>query len=239
MTRVILSAGQSNALGFGMSAATLPASLASFDWSATYISVNGSHWGQMQPGVNTGTPNQPYAWGPEVAFAAALRTSIGPGEPILILKSVKGETFLDSEPGFDWSPSSSGELFDATSGYIASRLTGMGHPLPSLLLWTQGEQDGTRADTAAAYSLNLDLFLDAAFDQWLADGARAFIAQLPTTSAVPYAAAIRDAQQANVVPGEVYLAAADHMPMQADSIHYAATAHVGLGNTFASMWDAV
>src|SRR4051812_32807820 len=101
MAFVVL-AGQSNALGYLNTGAADYA----FD-DLTYIWNNvATGWERMIPGVNTGTPNNPTAWGPEVAFAQDFRAS-HPDEVLMIVKSVQGSTGVAADPvAMDWSPSS-------------------------------------------------------------------------------------------------------------------------------------
>src|SRR5262249_38921303 len=80
---LVVFAGQSNALGFGMDRASLPSEDVSL--GRTFIwNGEGRYWELMQPGHNTGTAVEPEAWGPEVAFAQAFRAA-NPDEPPYIV----------------------------------------------------------------------------------------------------------------------------------------------------------
>lgn len=157
MTTALI-AGQSNALGYGVTASELPA------WYAPTSQVqiwSGSSWETMTPGVNTGTAANPGAWGPEVGFAFSW-VADHPDETLFIVKSVKGSTGLAADANeTDWSPDSDGELFDATTVKLAA--AGV---TPDVLLWFQGEQDAADQTKADAYAANLAGFKVAALNEW-------------------------------------------------------------------------
>src|SRR4051812_43456927 len=77
-------------------------------------------WDVMLPGQNTGYGSYSHAWGPEVQFAQDFHAQF-PNEVLRIVKMVAGGTGLAMNNGAyvsDWSPQSSGELFDATAATI-------------------------------------------------------------------------------------------------------------------------
>lgn len=167
-TQLALIVGQSNALGFQVTAAELPS------WYATNSRVqiwDGSAFVTMNPGTNTGTPANPGAWGPEVGYAAAwLDDPANAGQTLYVVKSVKGSTGLASDGAEqDWSPSSTGELFDATTAKLNAAKAALTGPFHTTALWFQGEQDAASSAKAAAYGTNLAGLETAAATSWAVD----------------------------------------------------------------------
>jgi hypothetical protein len=235
--KIVLFAGQSNALGYGMDKSTLPLYLDQFDFGPTYIRTNDAlYWGQLDPGVNTGTPNYPQAWGPEVAFAYSFRLA-HPTEPLLIIKSVKGETPLEFGPGMDWSPSSIGEMFDITSARVDRAMADGGWPLPQAVFWIQGEQDALSLASATDYKLNLSHLIDVQHGDWSAMGSPFIIARITDSPYLPYSQAVREAQwQLDQERADVSSFKTIGLPMQADGVHYGWEGHVTIGRNFFEAW---
>lgn len=218
MTFVVL-AGQSNALGFGN---TGPAPMCPTPLVQIW---NGSAFETMVPGVNTGTPANPGAWGPEVAFAVHFGLQ-NPGETLYILKSVKGSTGIANDPAqLDWSPHSH-ELFDFTAREIAE--TGMA---PDAILWSQGEQDAFSAAKAAAYQDNLaDLFWNMRF-AWGNSDVEIIYNDLPAD--LPFAAQVRAGQAAvDGGFGQYHMVDGQSLTLQADGLHLDFDGQIQLGARF-------
>jgi hypothetical protein len=241
MTTLVVFAGQSNALGFGMSAATLPAHLTTPNANA-YI-FGGTYWGGLQPSVNTGTATNPQAWGPEAEFAYRFGLD-HPGETLLIVKSVKGSTGLALDSvALDWSPDSSGELFDLTDTAIDNAraaftaATGQAAPGVTATFWMQGETDAGNATTAAAYDDNLVGFFAAARAEWMGDANGYIGFGRITDTAGPYSADVRVAQWAvDQADGHAESFKTIGFGMQADGVHYSAPGQVALGDGFYDAW---
>lgn len=228
---VLIIAGQSNALGFRVTPAELPAD---YHPDAHVQIWTDAGWATMTPGVNTGTPANPDAWGPEVAEAMKW-TAAHPGEDLYIVKSVKGSTGLAADPNeLDWSPQSRGEMFDATAAKVhaaTDALTASGHAVSFVGVdWMQGEQDAISATKAAAYLANeLDFFAHVRADWAQPDTAISF-GRIASGDALPYEDQVRAAQdQAATMGHEVNTDAFDQ---QADHLHFTGAGEIDLGGAF-------
>ncbi len=234
---LVVFAGQSNALGFGMDASTLPANYWRGD-PRTFIWNNETGGFEvMTPGVNTGTLKNPGAWGPEVAFAATFRQD-HPDEALFIVKSAKGSTGLAADPNrLDWSPQSEGEMFDLTTQRVADARAALGGMEVDGVFFVQGEQDAFDEDAAQAYGDNLQAWIAAVRDEWIADedGKVAFARindSTPWFETVRWAQYVTDAEDPFAASFDTY----DDM-MQADGLHYAAEGHLAIGGQFYSLYD--
>lgn len=236
--------GQSNALGFGLDGDDLPAGYDQSD-PFTYIwdSVAGG-WEVMRPGVNTGSPNNPRAWGPETAFAVEWRKSHAPDDALYIVKLARGSTSLaqDPAPGVaDWSPKSDGELFDAARSLIAAARASFGTHDPGVkaVFIMQGEEDATRAGEAEAYGANFSNFRAAVRGEWMHDSAGKIGWGWIHDTSTPFSATVRR-YEALADEADVNGLSFDtrDLPMQADGLHYSAPAHIELGERFYSLYDA-
>lgn len=234
----VVFAGQSNALGFGMSRATLPQQDAGVDWLTWIWNNESGAWEPMMPGVNTGTPANPQAWGPEVAFARAFRAA-HPDEILTIVKSAKGSTGLAADPDrIDWSPDSAGEMFDLTADRVAAARASIGWPDVDAVFLFQGETDAWDADASAAYADNLRDWFAAIRAEWMGDpeGQIVFgrIADSgPNFETVRWAQYLVDAEDPHATSFDTHALA-----MQGDGVHYAAPAFLQIGQTFHTLWDA-
>lgn len=218
-TQVALIVGQSNALGFQVTPAELPS------WYAPNARVqifDGSGFVTMQAGVNTGTPANPTAWGPEVGYAAAwLDDPANAGQTLYIVKSVKGSTGLAADAGAqDWSPSSTGELFDATTAKVAAAKAALTGPFHTTALWFQGEEDATSATKSAAYATNLANLKTAAATSWGVDDFQ--YGRISTSLA--YNSTVQAAQPDGFDT--------DHEPKQLDGLHFTGSAQIDHGAEF-------
>lgn len=245
MTTLVVFAGQSNALGFGLNLASLPAHLAHPNASAYIFNAGGSYWGALTPGVNSGTTTNPQAWGPEAQFAYDFGIA-HPGEILLIVKSAKGSTGLASDASaLDWSPTSPGELFDLTDAAIdtarAAFLSATGQAAPGVTatFWMQGETDATTAGAAAAYDDNLGAFLAAVRSQWMDDPHGKVIAgRITDSAALPFNADVRVAQWAvDQTDADFTTFKTIGFAMQPDAIHYAAAGAVDIGHADYAAFD--
>lgn len=245
MTALVVFAGQSNAVGFGMSSATLPGHL-SLPNPTAYI-FDGNFWGVLTPGVNTGTPMNPNAWGPEAQFAYDFGLA-HPGELLLIVKNgftVKGQTGLAQASGQDWSPNSLGEMFDLTDATIEAaqraflRATGSPAPPVSAVFWMQGEEDALSAAKASAYQSNFEAWVSAVRSDWM-DNAQGYIGagRITDSAALPFNADVRVGQWAADQP-DPYLATFKTIGfgLQPDTVHYDAGGLQALGSAFFTLFD--
>lgn len=236
MTFVIF-AGQSNALGFGMSAGTLPPGYGEPD-PLTYIWNNEAGWYEMmRPGLNTGASGDPDAWGPEVGFAYNFRLA-HPGEILIIVKSAKGSTGLAEDPdALDWSPRSEGEMFDLTAERVAAARAYINYPLVDAVFLVQGEQDAFDLGKANDYQANLTDWLGAIRTSWMDDAeGRIVIARLidaePYFETVRWAQVLTDRDDPNAASFDTYSYA-----KQPDQQHFAAAGHLDIGASFQSLYD--
>ena len=233
----VVFAGQSNALGFGMSRATLPPEYAAPDPLTWIWSNAGGHFEILEPGFNTGTPANPEAWGPEVAFAHDFRLT-HPDELLIIVKSVKGSTGLaQTDAALDWSPASVGEMFDLTAGRIAAARAAAGEPAVDAVFIVQGEQDGFDLGAAQAYGANLTSWLDAIRAEWMGDE-QGRVALAEISHAHEGFELVRQAQ-AQVAAADPFVDAIDAgwLPLQDDGLHYAAASHVAMGDEFFGLYE--
>ncbi|HEY8570833.1 sialate O-acetylesterase [Phenylobacterium sp.] len=221
MTELVVVAGQSNALGYQVSPSELPA------WYQPTAQVQiwtDAGWRTLTPGVNTGTPANPNAWGPEVAFAHAW-VQEHPGETLYIVKSVKGSTPLADAPGEDWSPRSDGSLFDATTAKVAAARAALGGAVSTTVLWFQGEQDASSPAWADAYAANLAELQAAAAQEWGAS--RFLMGRIDTDYGAN--ATVQQAQG----PGFN----TDEFLKQGDNLHLTGQAQIDSGFSFYSLYD--
>jgi Ca2+-binding RTX toxin-like protein len=218
-TQIALIVGQSNALGYQVTPAELPG------WYAPDARVQiwtGSGFATMQPGVNTGTPANPTAWGPEVGYAAAwLADPANAGQTLYVVKSVKGSTGLAADAGADdWSPSSTGELFDATTAKVTAAKAALTGPFHTVALWFQGGEDATSATKSAAYASNLANLKTAAATSWGVDDFQ--------YGRISTSLAYNDVVQAAQPDGF----ATDYEPKQLDGLHFTGAAQIDHGAEF-------
>ncbi len=163
----VIEAGQSNAVTFNN---TGPAPYVVND--LTYIWNDTQHWWEvMRPGVNTGTPNNPTTWGPEVGFANAFRAE-HPTEVLAFVKSAMGSTGIAPLPNAeDWSPASHGEMFDKTTAMVARAMAQFGGPQAThpTVLFVGGETDATYEAGMLGFRDNLLTLVAGMKSQWGAD----------------------------------------------------------------------
>lgn len=221
LTELVVVAGQSNALGYQVQPSELPS------WYAPTAQVQiwtDAGWRTMTPGVNTGTPANPGAWGPEVAFAHAWLQE-HPGETLYLVKSAKGSTALAQAPGEDWSPDSAGSLFDATTAKLAAAKAALGVAVDTTVLWFQGEQDASTQGWADSYAGNLAQLKAAAAAEW---GAGQFLCgRIDTDYACNATVQLAQADGFNT----------DEFAKQGDGLHLTGQAQIDSGFSFYALYD--
>lgn len=230
LSMLLVVAGQSNALGFRVGAAELPAYARQADPMVQIWTERGFE--PMRPGINTGTPNNPTAWGPEVEFAHDWRRD-HPGERLFIVKSTRGSTALAADPKHaDWSPASADKLFASTARAAAAAGVQVGFQ-PSLILWMQGEQDATDAAWAHAYGDNLTVLFREMRTKWADAGARIVFGRIGAAPGLRYADEVRTAQaQVAAAHPDVAMVDTDGLSLQADRLHLDGRGEIGLGDAF-------
>lgn len=241
MTKLFVITGDSNAVGFNLTAADLPAHLTTAIPKA-YI-FGGTYWGALTPGVNTGTSNNPGAWGPESQLAYSLGQQY-PGETLLFVKVAKGSTALAQNDGLDWSPNSVGEMFDTTTATIqaakAAYEAAQGKPAPDVsgVFWVAGPNDAFDYGRATAYQDNLGDLFEAIRDEWMDDPNGLIVySRMTDGAAMPHNHAVRVAQWAeDQTDGNAYSFKTIGYDMAPDAIHYSAAGTVQLGAGLADGW---
>lgn len=237
MSALVILAGQSNALGFRVHASDMPAAATACDPHVQIWNPAAQAFETMAPGVNTGTPNNPTAVGPEAEFAARW-VEDHPGETLYIVKAAKGSTGLAEDPDqLDWSPHSTGELFDATTAQVEAAKAASGVSKVSAILWIQGEQDAASAAKAAGYAFNLiDAFAEMRA-KWGDASTPIVLGRLSDAPHLAHADGVQLGQDiaASFLPG-VAKVPTDGLGMQADQLHYDAAGQVGLGD---ELYDAL
>lgn len=227
---LVVLAGQSNALGFGLSAADLPAGAA----DAEVLIWQDGRFEPLTPGINTGSPRQPSTWGPEVGFARAWRAA-HPGRKLYLVKHARGSTSLAPTPGPDWSPGSGERFAEATAKVEAAKaaLAGQGlKPRVIGILWLQGEADAADPAMAAAYRANLTGLIKAMRQGWSAPGAVVVVGKIPDWGGL--AGEVRAAQAAVDAADTLTVSVdAEGLPMQGDGLHIAAEGQLRLGEAMA------
>lgn len=225
LSTLVILAGQSNAVGHKLGPADLP--------PAARPDPNVRIWrdGRFQafaPGVNTGGPNTPTAWGPEVEFVRRWRAD-HPGERLYLVKVAKGSTGVVKDANtWDWSPASRGEQFDVATAQVQAAKARLRDLDRVVILWIGGESDVAPPARAAAHERALTaLFARMRSDWWIA-GPSLVVAR------------IADEWDANgpVRAAQTRLGAfsTDHIPMQADGAHFSAAGQVQLGAAFYEAW---
>lgn len=227
LATLVILAGQSNAVGHKLGPADLPPGAASDPqvriWRDGGFQV-------FAPGVNTGGPNTPTAWGPEVEFVRRWRAD-HPDRTLYLLKAAKGSTGVAPDPqAWDWSPASHGEQFDLANAQVQAAKAQLPGLDTVVVLWIGGETDAASPAKAAAHERNLTaLFARMRSDWWIAG---------PTI----VMARIADEWDAG---GPVRTAqtglggfSTDDLPMQPDGAHFSAEGQVRLGGAFYEAWKA-
>lgn len=228
-SQLIVVAGQSNAVGFGLSGADLPAQ-ARFLGARVQILV-GKRFEPMTAGINTGAPHAPRAWGPEVGFSRAWLKDHAIGT-LYIVKEARGSTSLDPNTNPTWSPSRRRSLFDSATAAVllAERITNL-HP--SGVLWMQGEADATNAGYAAAYPERLSDLIAEMRVAWRLGAAPVLIGRISRADALPFEASVRRAQDLAPLSDSLVRAVdTDRLPQQSDHLHFSAAGQLALGAGF-------
>ncbi len=191
----------------------------------------------MDPGRNTGTAASPTAWGPEVAFARTWLDA-NPTGILYLGKVAKGETGLTPVEGLDWSPTSTGEMFDRAEATARAMRADLGVAQLDAVFWMQGEQDAGDTGTAAGYGGRFDTFLEALRANWMGDS-DGYVA----AGRIGSSATLRNSFEVRLAQWETdqHDANLDTFPthrchMQADGVHYSAEGLLELGRGFFEAW---
>jgi Ca2+-binding RTX toxin-like protein len=237
--QLVVFAGQSNMGVYGTDPSTVTSR-----WSPDALTQiwnpTANKFEAMHPGVNTGYGGQPNGWGPEVEFAIDFRAA-HPSVTLYIVKSVAGGTQLaqDTAPFHaDWSPLSSGELFDQTTQMIHAASSAAGGILPNAVYFGQGEEDANTQANAQAYGTNLTNFFSAVRSTWL-QNSTGKIGFFEIGTSPPFSAQVRSAQL-GVDQADANAASFDSstLPLQADGLHFATAGVNTEGDDFFQMYQS-
>lgn len=153
-------AGQSNADSYGTDGESFPGGWVADEGIQIWVPAS-NKFETYNPGVNSDYSGGA-KWGPEAEFARRWRLA-NPNVPFYIVKVSAGATALAANGATDWSPSSSGELFDALFNNVnlarhALATKGL-RPKVENFIWVHGEADGSDDTMTAAYQSNLESFI--------------------------------------------------------------------------------
>lgn len=239
MPTLILNAGQSNALGFTLTAADLPPSLSG--WSDSHAQIWNPSTGAFQTmvaGTNTGTSGNPQVWGPQVQFAYEWVQN-HPGDTLYIVDVFKGSTGLAQDGSQqDWSPASSLELFNEATTTLASARAVVNLPL-SAVLWTQGEQDAVDSAKASAYQTNLSNLFANIRTTWGDVGTNIEFARLNSgQTGLTYLSTVRGGQDGVAsTDTNAFETNTDSFPLQSDHLHYTGVGQYDLGHAYYQAYE--
>lgn len=236
---LIVVAGQSNALGYTLGPIDLPPHLRKPVARVQIWDPARRGFAPLQPGVNTGTPNNPRAWGPEAQFAFRWSQAHPCGE-LYVVKYARGETGLAPDPAHaDWSPASAGEVWDQATAQVDAAKAALKKQEPAArveaVFWMQGETDAQDPAKASAYQQNLTRLIMRIRSRWGDDQTSVYVAQIdrPPGSNAGWDT-VRQAQTAVAASTpNVHLTDTDPLPRQpADGVHLTGAGQVGLGERF-------
>jgi hypothetical protein len=167
-TVIAVFAGQSNMTAFETTGSDVPVDLGGTDSGVRIWNTHTSALEVYEAGVNSDTFNfgatAPQKWGPEAAFAKAFRAA-NPTTPLVIVKQARNGTQLALRTGEDWSPDSTGDLYDGLVSVVAATKAALdsesvAYTTPAFF-WMQGEEDANSITAGPAYGTNLSAFISA------------------------------------------------------------------------------
>jgi hypothetical protein len=219
----LIIAGQSN-VGYGTDTASLigyvPTARVQI-WNPTANTGHGA-WEYLHPGFNaSGLPTQPGSSGFAVREAQDWLAAHSTGN-LWIIQEAHGSTGLAQDASqFDWSPHSTGEMFDQATNAISTAMHNLDGSPYAFTHWDkaqlmEGETDACDQAKAAAYDANEREFITDAraawhvqeFDaEWNLDNGSSPMADVHTFKTIGF-------------------------EMQPDGIHYDSAGQVALGDAF-------
>lgn len=230
VAHVLVVAGQSNAAGWNMTAAGVPANLQSTIRTRIWTTNNGFQ--RLVNGSNNGQASG-YAeyWGPEAEFSRQY-VADRPGVSLWIVKYAIGSTDL----AVHWA--SGGAQRNTLTTLVTNAktaLTGAGY-LPTVFccLWMQGESDALTLAHANAYETNLRAFSSYVRSSLGDAETRLGIGRISNSTSLTHREIVRSAQV--TVANEdsrSFLVNTDAYALQ-DGVHYTRDAYVQLGADFYS-----
>ncbi|CAN5528061.1 hypothetical protein BH10PSE5_BH10PSE5_05100 [soil metagenome] len=230
LAHLLILVGQSNAYGFEVQSADVPARYTVTEQVQIYNRQTGA-FETLVPGVNTN--NRSTNWGPEVEYAYLFHKD-HPTETLYVFKNVEGGSGLAKDGVTpDWSPQSKGDIFDkATSRLMQAKadISKRGEDVTcTRIAVMQGETDATSASASAAYSTNLKDFVAHARGAWGKSDTLVLIGRINAPK-LPFRNAVRLAQSALAKrDGRAVLVDTDGLALQPDQLHLNAVGEIGLG----------
>jgi hypothetical protein len=225
LSTLVILAGQSNAVGQNLGPADLPPRAGPDPQVRIW---RDGRFQTFAPGVNTGGPNTPRAWGPEVEFVRRWRAD-HPGEVLYLVKVAKGSTGVVQDPkAWDWSPASRGEQFDVATAQVQAAKRRLRDLDRVVILWIGGESDTVSPAKAAAHERALTaLFARMRSDWWIAG---------PTIVTARIADEWDSAGPVRAAQTQLGAFSTDHISMQPDRAHFSAAGQLQLGAAFYEAW---
>lgn len=243
LSAFIAVAGQSNARSYDTTGSDVPVALQGAMTGVNIWRPSAGAFETYEAGVNsdiwTSGAGTPQKWGPEAAFALAFRTAF-PTTTLYMVKIAVDSSALAAGVGDDWSPTSSGELYDDMEAELTAAkavLSGLGHSTDlDAVLWMQGEADALTSTPAINYGVNLTAFVAALRADWGVAGTKLIVGRITPSAEWPSGSPVR-AWQARVGADEsdVPVVDTDSYTLAADDKHYVAASVQTLGE---DMYDA-
>lgn len=232
-TDILLVAGQSNAVGYGLAASDLPTHLVASDsgiqiWngSAFVMMVNGSNNANLCGGTSSSQN-----WGPEAEFAYQYRLA-NPTRTLYVVKYAVSSTQLAPGAAMTWDPGTSSNLFSNMTAYAAGAVAALAGtappPLVRWLIWMQGETDAQDATNASNYGTNLTGFISSVKSSWGNSGTKILIGRISNSTVWPDSAPVRAAEAAVSSPSR--WVDTDSYPRQSDNAHYTGVGQASFGD---------
>lgn len=227
LSTLVVVAGQSNAVGHRLGPDDLPPGARPDPMVQIW---RDGRFQTFAPGANTGGPNSPQAWGPEVEFVRRWRAD-HPDERLYLVKVAKGSTGVVSDPAaWDWSPASKGEQYDLATREVQAAKARLPDLDRVVVLWIGGESDVAPPARAAAHERALTaLFARMKADWWIA-GPTIIMARI--ADEWDRSGPVRAAQT------RLGGFDTDALPMQPDGAHFSAEGQIRLGGAFYEAWKA-
>lgn len=248
IANIIIVAGQSNAVGTGANAATLPPELAAPQTDIPYW--YNIHEDEGPPGFidlqalrdRNGASYFPTFFGPELSAARLIQDG-QPEQNYVVVKVCTGGTDLAN----DWNPDDPeslywvlfSELVSVELALIADEQT----PRIAGMLWMQGESDAQNAPDAAAYEDNLRAFITRFRDDHNVPSMPFVMGRIhggTPNFILPFSDEVRAAQFA--VASEDPLTTMvniDDIPLFVDLLHFGTDATITMGERFAIAYLAL
>jgi carbohydrate esterase-like sialic acid-specific acetylesterase len=232
-TNVIFVAGQSNAVGWNETAATVPSLLQRPSGAMIWT---GRAWQYLVNGTNNGKlSSNGSKWGCEAEFARLW--ALERNERLFIVKHAVGGTALADY----WSPGT-GTGYIAMTRYATtakSALTGKGYTVNCIgLLWMQGESDAVNQAQANAYCANLSNFFARVRSDWGSASMPIVVGRIADQAELTYRTVVR-AAQAEVVAGDGHAALVDTDAYGNDGLHYSTNGIVDMGADMYAAWKTL